>query len=39
MIVSAHDDPATIQRALELGASGFLSKSAGIEEIRRGSTR
>lgn len=36
MIVSAHDDPATIQRALELGASGFLSKSAGIDEIRHG---
>ncbi|WP_275788437.1 response regulator transcription factor [Pararhizobium gei] len=36
MIVSAHDDPATIQRALELGASGFLSKSAGIDEIREG---
>jgi len=36
MVVSAHDDPATIQRALELGASGFLSKSAGIDEIRHG---
>jgi DNA-binding NarL/FixJ family response regulator len=36
MIVSAQDDPATIQRALELGASGFLSKSAGIDEIRQG---
>lgn len=36
VIVSAHDDPATIQRALELGASGFLSKSAGIDEIRQG---
>lgn len=36
MVVSAHDDPATIHRALDLGASGFLSKSAGIEEIRNG---
>lgn len=36
MVVSAHDDPATIHRALDLGASGFLSKSAGIEEIRDG---
>lgn len=36
MIVSAHDDPATIHRALDLGAAGFLSKSAGIEEIREG---
>lgn len=36
MVVSAHDDNPTIQRALELGASGFLSKSAGLEEIRQG---
>lgn len=36
MVVSAHDDPATIHRALDLGASGFLSKSAGIDEIRNG---
>lgn len=36
MIVSAHDDPATVHRALALGACGFLSKSAGIEEIRAG---
>ncbi|MCR4267169.1 response regulator transcription factor [Nitratireductor sp. ZSWI3] len=34
-VVSAHDDPETIRRALELGASGFISKSAGMEEIRR----
>ncbi|MDO9416286.1 response regulator transcription factor [Pararhizobium sp.] len=38
MIVSAHDDPSTIGRAIELGASGFLSKSSGIEEIREGVT-
>ncbi|MCK3775961.1 response regulator transcription factor [Ensifer sesbaniae] len=36
MVVSGHDDPATIHRALDLGASGFLSKSAGIDEIREG---
>lgn len=36
VIVSAHDEPATISRAIELGASGFLSKSAGIDEIREG---
>ncbi|MFB2549737.1 response regulator transcription factor [Ensifer soli] len=36
VVVSAHDDAATIQRALALGASGFLSKSAGIDEIRDG---
>ena len=35
VVVSAHDDPVTIRRALELGASGFISKSASMEEIRR----
>jgi DNA-binding NarL/FixJ family response regulator len=35
VIVSAHDDPVTIRRALELGASGFISKSASMDEIRR----
>jgi DNA-binding NarL/FixJ family response regulator len=34
VVVSAHDDPETIRRALDLGASGFISKSASIEEIR-----
>ncbi len=34
IVVSAHDDPATIRRALDLGASGFISKSASMEEIR-----
>ena len=34
VVVSAHDDPVTIRRALELGASGFISKSASIDEIR-----
>jgi DNA-binding NarL/FixJ family response regulator len=34
VVVSAHDDPVTIRRALDLGASGFISKSASIEEIR-----
>jgi len=36
VVVSASDDPATIRRALDLGASGFISKSASIEEIREG---
>jgi DNA-binding NarL/FixJ family response regulator len=36
VIVSATDDPTTVHRALELGASGFISKSAGIDEIRAG---
>lgn len=34
IVVSAHDDPVTIRRALDLGASGFISKSASIDEIR-----
>lgn len=34
VIVSAHDDPETIRRALELGASGFISKSASMDNIR-----
>lgn len=36
IIVSATDDPATMRRAIELGASGFISKSSGIEDIRAG---
>lgn len=36
VVVSATDDATTIRRALELGASGFISKSASIEEIRSG---
>ncbi len=35
-IISATDDSTTIRRALELGASGFISKSSGIDEIREG---
>ncbi|MGQ5717609.1 response regulator [Pseudochrobactrum asaccharolyticum] len=33
MIVSATDDVATIRRAMDLGASGFVSKSASLEAI------
>lgn len=33
-IVSASDDGGTIRRALELGASGFISKSSALDEIR-----
>lgn len=33
IIVSGTDDPATVRNALELGASGFISKSAGMETI------
>ncbi|MDI6836819.1 MAG: response regulator transcription factor, partial [Rhizobiaceae bacterium] len=34
VIVSASDDQTTIRRSLELGASGFISKSSGIDDIR-----
>ncbi|MGC4026466.1 MAG: response regulator transcription factor [Mesorhizobium sp.] len=34
VVVSAHDDVPTIRRALELGASGFIPKSASMEQIR-----
>jgi DNA-binding NarL/FixJ family response regulator len=34
VIVSAHDDLPTIRRAMDLGASGFISKSASMEDIR-----
>lgn len=34
VVVSASDDGTTIHRALELGASGFISKSSGLEDIR-----
>ncbi|MFM2279353.1 MAG: hypothetical protein RLZZ444_1584 [Pseudomonadota bacterium] len=33
-VISASDDTVTVRRALELGASAFISKSSGIEEIR-----
>ncbi|WP_417432477.1 response regulator transcription factor [Hoeflea sp.] len=36
VVVSATDDISTMRRALELGASGFISKSASIDEIRQG---
>ncbi|MCP4320198.1 MAG: response regulator transcription factor [Hyphomicrobiales bacterium] len=36
VVVSASDDQATIRRAIDLGASGFISKSASIDEIRDG---
>jgi DNA-binding NarL/FixJ family response regulator len=34
-VISASDDQATIRRALELGASAFISKSSGLDDIRR----
>ena len=38
VIVSASDDPATINRALALGASGFVPKSSSIDTIREAIT-
>lgn len=34
VIVSGTDDPSTVRRSIELGASGFISKQAGIDVIR-----
>lgn len=34
VIVSGTDDPSTVRRSIELGASGFISKQAGIDAIR-----
>ncbi|MEL7538676.1 MAG: response regulator transcription factor [Pseudomonadota bacterium] len=33
VIVSANDEPATIRRAIQHGASGFIPKSSGMETI------
>ena len=34
MVVSATEDPVAIRRCMEMGASGFIPKSLGIEAIR-----
>jgi DNA-binding NarL/FixJ family response regulator len=34
-MISAHEDPRTIRRALEFGASGYLLKSADLDELTR----
>ncbi len=34
VVISATDDGMTIRRALDLGASGYVSKSSGLDEIR-----
>lgn len=38
VIVSATDDPASIRRAMELGASGFIPKSSSMDTIRQAVT-
>src|SRR4029079_14810273 len=35
IVVSANDDPAAIRRCMEFGASGFIPKTLGVEEVRR----
>jgi DNA-binding NarL/FixJ family response regulator len=39
VIVSANEDPAVIRRCMEFGASGFIPKTLGIDEIRRAISR
>jgi DNA-binding NarL/FixJ family response regulator len=34
VVVSAHDDPETIRRCMEFGASGYVPKSLSVEDIR-----
>ena len=34
VVVSANDDPAVIRRCVDFGASGFIPKTLGIEEMR-----
>jgi DNA-binding NarL/FixJ family response regulator len=34
VVVSANDDPAVIRRCMDLGTSGFIPKTLGIEEMR-----
>jgi DNA-binding NarL/FixJ family response regulator len=34
VVVSANDDPGVIRRCMDLGTSGFIPKTLGIEEMR-----
>lgn len=34
VVVSANDDPAVIRRCMDFGASGFIPKTLGIEDMR-----
>jgi DNA-binding NarL/FixJ family response regulator len=34
VVVSANDDPAVIRRCMEFGASGFIPKTLGVDEMR-----
>jgi DNA-binding NarL/FixJ family response regulator len=39
IVVSANEDPAAIRRCMEFGASGFIPKTLGVEEMRGVITR
>jgi DNA-binding NarL/FixJ family response regulator len=39
VIISANDDPAVIRRCMDFGASGFIPKTLGIEEMRNAIVR
>lgn len=36
VMISAHDEPSTIRRALAYGAAGFIAKRAGLDELQAG---
>src|SRR4029079_16597073 len=38
-VVSANDDPAVIRRCMEFGASGFIPKTLGVDDMRVAITR
>src|SRR6266853_1522103 len=35
VVVSGNDDPAVIRRCMDFGASGFIPKTLGVEQMRR----
>ena len=39
IVVSANDDPAAIRRCMEFGASGFIPKTLGVEDMRAAISR
>lgn len=39
VVVSGHDEPSVIARCMELGASGFIPKTAGIDVMREAVSR
>jgi len=39
IVVSANDDPAAIRRCMEFGASGFIPKTLGVDEMRTAISR